>query len=103
MSSMFFGQYLLAKGLINRDALLDAIRNGREVNLSIPALAVREGHISPSTETGLMALFRTSERSIQDICVASGALSEDLFQELKSIQDQDNKTLSLLEFDKSCF
>ncbi len=93
MPSMFFGQYLLAKGLINRNALLDAIRRGREVNLPIPTLAVREGHISPSKAAGLMALFRTSERSIEDICIKSGALSDSIFQELKEIQDQEHQRI----------
>ena len=99
MPSMFFGQYLLAKGLINRDALLDAIRRGREVNLPIPVLAVREGFINASTAAGLMALFRTSERSIEDICINSGALDKNRFRELIAIHNQEHKRIGDLLVD----
>ena len=40
MGSMFFGQYLLSKGAINRDALIDAIERQRSTNLSLVELAV---------------------------------------------------------------
>jgi hypothetical protein len=40
---MFFGQYLLSRGAINREALIDAIERQRSTNLSLVELAVRDG------------------------------------------------------------
>jgi hypothetical protein len=40
MGSMFFGQYLLSKGAINHEALIDAIERQRKTNLSLVELSV---------------------------------------------------------------
>ena len=42
MSSMFFGHYLLENGIIDREALLDAIERQRRTNRSLPEIAVEE-------------------------------------------------------------
>ncbi len=45
MATMFFGQYLLGNGAIDRAALLDALDRQRRSNFSLPELAVRQGLI----------------------------------------------------------
>ena len=45
MGAMFFGQYLLSKGVINREALIDAIDRQRKANVSLTELAVRRGFL----------------------------------------------------------
>jgi len=82
MSSMFFGQYLLEKGIINRDALLDAIERQRINNKSIPELAVDEGLLAPAQADLISSIFRLSSRTIEEICTSEGGLTADALQRL---------------------
>jgi hypothetical protein len=74
MSSMFFGQYLLAKGIIDRDALLDALDRQRRSNLSLPELAVRHGLLDRSQADTVTSRYRMSDKSIELILVEGGFL-----------------------------
>ena len=86
MATMFFGQYLLAKGVIDRDALLDALDRQRRSNLSLPDLAVREGLIERSCAEAIMAQYRMSDDRIEDILASSGGLDADQIRRLQSKQ-----------------
>lgn len=86
MSSMFFGHYLLERGAIGREALLDAIKRQREVNLSLADLAAEQGLISASTADQIRTLYRISERTMEDLCRAEGGLAGSDIDHLKKIQ-----------------
>ena len=86
MATMFFGQYLLAKGVIDRDALLDALDRQRRSNLSLPDLAVQEGLIERSRAEAIMAQYRMSDDPIEDILASSGGLDADQIRRLQSKQ-----------------
>ncbi len=92
MPSMFFGHYLLGKGAIKREALLDAIRRQREVNLTLPDLAVREGLLERRAADSIMALFRTSARSIDELCRSRG-LSQEAVDSLLAIQQRERRLI----------
>jgi hypothetical protein len=83
---MFFGQYLLAKGVIDRDALLDALDRQRRSNRSLPDLAVQEGLIERSRASAIMAQYRMSDDPIEEILAASGGLDDDQIRRLQSKQ-----------------
>jgi hypothetical protein len=67
---MFFGQYLLSKGVIDREALIDAIERQRQANVSLPELAVRHGEIEPAQLESILIRYRTSDEAIEDLCLA---------------------------------
>jgi hypothetical protein len=74
MKTMFFGQYLLAKGVIDREALLDALERQRKYNLSLPELAVRQGLIEPEDAAEVLSRFRMSVATIDEILIEGGYL-----------------------------
>lgn len=86
MSSMFFGQYLLEKGVINRDALLDAIERQRKANRTLVELAVDQGLLNFKTAEALTLIFRVSNRPLEDICINEGGLPADTVNELIAYQ-----------------
>ena len=86
MATVFFGQYLLAKGVIDRDALLDALDRQRRSNLSLPDLAVREGLIERSRAEAIMAQYRMSDDRIEDLLASSGGLDADQIRRLQGKQ-----------------
>jgi hypothetical protein len=83
---MFFGQFLLAKGAIDRDALLDALDRQQSSNLSLPDLAVRQGIMNREQSASVMARYRLSERSIEEILVDGNFLSSEQVEELQRKQ-----------------
>jgi hypothetical protein len=86
MATMFFGQYLLAKGVIDRAALLDALDRQRRSNLSLPELAVHEGMIDRKQAESIMSLYRMSDQTMEDILGATAGLDHDQVQRLQSKQ-----------------
>lgn len=86
MSSMFFGHYLLEHGVIDRDALLDAINRQRQTNRTLQDLAVREGLFDQSKADQIDAIFRISNSSQKDLCLSEGRLSRAQVDRLAEIQ-----------------
>lgn len=86
MSSMFFGQYLLAKGVIDRDALLDALDRQRRSNLSLPELAVRQGLLDRAQADTVAARFRMSDKPLETILVEGGFLERSQVERLQRTQ-----------------
>jgi hypothetical protein len=86
MGTMFFGQYLLAKGAINREALLDALERQRRSNLSLPDLAIQEGLIDLKQASAIMAQYRMSDIPIEVILAKIGDLSGDEIERLQHQQ-----------------
>ena len=89
MAAMFFGQYLLSKGVIDREALIDAIERQRRSNLSLPDLAVREGMLDPARAEEILARYRTSNVDLEELCLQSGYLDSQQFEKLTRIQRAD--------------
>jgi len=86
MATMFFGQYLLAKAAINREALLDALERQRHSNLSLPELAVQQGLIDRSQANSIMVFYRMSNAPIEIILEQSSGLSSEQIHRLQNQQ-----------------
>lgn len=69
MGAMFFGQYLLSKGVINREALLDAINRQRKANVSLTELAVRRGDMDRRQETSVLTRYRMTDADLEELCL----------------------------------
>lgn len=89
MGAMFFGQYLLSKGVISREALIDAIELQRRSNLSLTELAVRKGYISKQQHEVIQARYRTSDADLETLCLESGLIDRRQLDELVEIQRSD--------------
>jgi len=86
MATMFFGQYLLAKAAINREALLDALDRQRRSNLSLTELALQQGLIDRSRANSIMVQYRMSDAPIEVILEQTGGLSPEQIQRLQNKQ-----------------
>jgi len=86
MGSMFFGQYLLSKGAINREALIDAIERQRKTNLSLVELAVRDGSLEPQRAEGILTRYRTTDAGLEELCLEYGQIDREKLDELRRIQ-----------------
>ena len=89
MGAMFFGQYLLSKGVIDRDALIDGIELQRKKNLSLTALAVLRGYLEPRHEEAILLRYRTSDADLEELCLQSGLIDREQLDELIRIQRSD--------------
>jgi len=86
---MFFGQYLLSRGVISREVLIEAIERQRETNLSLVELAVREGCIEPQRAEGILTRYRTSDAGLEELCLEYGQIDREKLDELLRIQRSD--------------
>ena len=89
MGAMFFGQYLLSKGIISREALIDAIELQRRSNLSLPELADKKGYISEGQQAAILARYRTSDADLETLCLETGLVDREQLDELIAIQRSD--------------
>ncbi len=86
---MFFGQYLLSRGVISREVLIETIERQRETNLSLVELAVREGWIEPQRAEGILSRYRTTDAGLEELCLEYGQIDRDKLEELLRIQRSD--------------
>ena len=86
MATTFFGQYLLAKSAIGREALLDALDRQRRSNLSLPELALQQGLIDRSQANSIMVFYRMSNAPIEVILEETGGLSSEQIHRLQNKQ-----------------
>ena len=89
MGAMFFGQYLLSKGVINRDAFIDGIERQRRSNVSLTELAVRRGFLEPKRQEAILLRYRTTDADLEELCLESGPLDREQIDELLRIQRSD--------------
>jgi len=89
MSAMFFGQYLLERGVIDRDALLDALARQRSRNRSLPQLAVREGLLTESDANAVELAYRTVLAPMDELLMSVGGLTPDTVERLEVMQRAD--------------
>jgi len=86
---MFFGQYLLSRGVISREVLIEAIERQRKTNLSLVELAVREGCIEPQRANGILTRYRTTDAGLEELCLEYGQIDREKLEELLRIQRSD--------------
>lgn len=73
----FFGEYLVARDLITREALADALGYQRSVNLPIGFFALQQGKLSELQVLRIHSEQRQSDRKFGEIAVEKGFLSAD--------------------------
>jgi len=86
MTTMFFGNFLLAKGVIDREGLLDALDRQRQSNRSLPELAVQQGLIDRRQANSIMVHYRMSDAPIEVILEEDGGLDPEQIERLQHKQ-----------------
>ncbi len=86
ISVKFFGQYLLEKGRITQDQLLEAVSRQRSANPLLGALALERGYLTPAQADAINAAQRTTDRMFGDLAVDMGLLDPDQLAELLDLQ-----------------
>jgi hypothetical protein len=75
--SRFFGQFLLERGLITPQALLEALAIQEQVNAPIGTLAVRQGLLTPENVAALHREQRTEDLRLGELAIRHGLLDAD--------------------------
>lgn len=84
MAPRFFGQYLLEKGVITREMLLDAMQYQKSINQPLCALAVERGFLSAEQLQQLDDDLKQSDRKFMEEAVKRGMLT---FQQLETLAE----------------
>lgn len=95
MSVKFFGQFLLEKGKIIREELLDALKFQKEVNVKLGTIALDSGYLTVEQIEQITRLQQQSDKMFGEIAVAHNYLTEKQLEELLLIQK--NERISLGE------
>jgi hypothetical protein len=93
MTTPFFGQFLLERGRVSREQLLEAVRLQGEVNVKLGTLAMDRGLLSHEDVERLHLRQRSVDRRFGELAVAEGLLTQAQVDELLSIQQQERVLL----------
>jgi len=86
MGRKFFGQFLLERGKISRQALLDAVRFQSEVNRSLGQIALDRDLLTPEQAVQIHSEQRVRDLYFGEIAIEFGFLSDEQVRELLGIQ-----------------
>jgi CheY-specific phosphatase CheX len=82
MAVKFFGQFLVEKGIVSREAILAAIELQEQKNLKLGAMAVAMGYLTQADINRAHKAQFSKDMKLGDILVASGALNAQQLQEI---------------------
>jgi CheY-specific phosphatase CheX len=85
MSAKFFGQFLLEKGRITSQQLVDALEYQKAVNPPIGALALEHGMLTANQVYAVLKQLK-NDKQFGELAVAMGMLSAAQVNELKQMQ-----------------
>ncbi|RMG19446.1 MAG: hypothetical protein D6729_05215 [Deltaproteobacteria bacterium] len=85
----FFGQFLLERGVVSRDALVTALELQDERNMRLGAYAVRRGYMTEADAERLNHQQLTVDRRFGELAVEAGLLTPEQVQELLTLQQND--------------
>ncbi len=102
MSVKFFGQFLLERGVVSREELLEALAIQDTRNLRLGDYALRRGYLSEAQSEQINRTQLTEDKRFGEIAVEKGILDEAQVQELLTLQQNDYLMLgeALLEVGK---
>lgn len=82
MATRLFGQFLLERGVISRDALLDVVKCQKSINLPLAALAVENGYLSREQIAWLDTQPRGSDKVFMELVLQKGILTVEQLENL---------------------
>ena len=91
MSSKFFGQFLLERGVINKDQLLKALDTQRESNRMLGEIAVSMDLIDEKQAWGINQKQRIEDKKFGEIAIEMGLLNDEQIEQLLERQKSERK------------
>lgn len=88
MPAKFFGQFLLERGVISRDVLLDAITYQKSIHQPLCALALEKGYLTPVQLEELDADHKESDKKFLELAVKKNMLRFEQLEELGKLQSE---------------
>lgn len=89
MNVTYFGQYILEKGYINRDQLLEGIKYQKAVNLKIGVLAIDKNYMTSKQVETVLSMQKTYNKPFGELAISEGLLTKEKLEELLSSQHSD--------------
>lgn len=89
MNVKYFGQYLLEKGYLTKDQLLEGIKYQKAINLKIGVLAIDKGFMTAAQVNEVVALQKGANKQFGALAIEKKYITADQIEELLSIQKSD--------------
>lgn len=89
MYTQFFGNYLLEKGVISTEQLLNALREQSKVHLKLGTLAIHEGYMTAEEVDNVIILQTHQDRKFGELAIEEGYLTEAQVNDLLNSQKPD--------------
>jgi CheY-specific phosphatase CheX len=90
MSIKFFGQYLLERGVITPEQLVEAVDFQESANLMFGDYAVSKGYLTKDQATRINAEQKTTDALFGEIALRAGLLSQEQINEILTRQKNDH-------------
>lgn len=90
MGIKFFGQYLLEKGIITKEQLLDAVAFQEEQNIKFGVYALRKGYITKEQLENVLKEQKNSDMKFGEIAIKFRYLSAEQVVEIATKQQNDH-------------
>jgi CheY-specific phosphatase CheX/mannitol/fructose-specific phosphotransferase system IIA component len=88
MAVKFFGQFLVEKGIVSREAILAAIDLQEQKNLKLGAMAVAMGYLTAADINRAHKAQFSKDMRLGDLLIAAGAISAQQLQEVVTRQQE---------------
>lgn len=88
MGVKFFGQFLLERGAITRDQLLQATELQSQRNRPLGAVAVEQGYLSPEQAQRINTEQQSTDRRFGELALELGYMTEPQVHEVLKLQSQ---------------
>lgn len=92
MFTQFFGNFLLKKGIIDKEQLLDILKNQSNVKIKLGTLAMCEGYMTASEVEKIHILQTHVDKKFGELAVEEGYLTPEQVDELCTAQRPDYLT-----------
>lgn len=89
MNVKYFGQYLLEKGHLSKDQLLEGIKYQKAINLKIGVLAIDKGFMTAAQVNEIVDLQKIANKQFGVLAVEKKYITTEQIEELISIQKSD--------------
>ena len=86
MYSQFFGNYLLNRGLVTKDQLIEGLQLVKKDTLRLDTLAVHEGYMSMEEADEIQVMETHSEGTFIELSIAMGYLTPAQVEELQKMR-----------------
>lgn len=100
MFSQYFGQYLLNKGVLTAEQLMDSLEMAQSVRVKLGVLAMNSGMLTAAQVEEIHELQRSKDKRFGEIAEEKGYVTTEQIQKLLTLQSSQQLHLSQAILDK---